>query len=86
MKNSVHRGGVRGRGVCMVGGMCRGVGAGGHAWQGRDVRGRGGGMRATHAPRQILRDTVDERALRILLECILVSDANVKTDCVMTLN
>ena len=71
----------------MVGGMCRGVGAGGACMAGEGCAWRGGGgMRATHAPRQILRDTVNERALRILLECILVSDANVKTDCVMTLN
>ena len=75
-RGCVHGGGNvsggGGIGACMAGEGC--------AWQG------GGGMRATHAPRQILRDTVDERALRILLECILVSDANVKTDCVMTLN
>ena len=48
-------------GACMVGGMC----GRGHAWQG-----------ARHTcplpPRQILRDTVNERAVRILLECILV--------------
>ena len=45
------------------GGMCGGgeyVAGGGHAWQ--------GGGRAW----QILRDTVNERAVRILLECILV--------------
>ena len=37
----------------------------GHAWQ--------GGMSATHAPpRQTLRDTVNEWAVSILLECILV--------------
>ena len=54
-------------GVCMVeGGMCGGGvhGGGGHAWQ--------GGIHATHTPQQILRDTVNERAVRILLECILV--------------
>ena len=50
---------------------------------GRDLHGRRvcivgacivGGVRGTHAPspHQILRDTVNERALRILLECILV--------------
>ena len=37
----------------------------GRAWQ-RDVRGS--------PPRQILRHTVNERAVRILLECILVFD------------
>ena len=36
---------------------------GGHAWQ---------GARHTCPPWQILRDTVNERAVRILLECILV--------------
>ena len=30
------------------------------------------GMHGTHAPQQILHDTVNERAVRILLECILV--------------
>ena len=43
------------------GGM-RGSG-GGHAWQ--------GGVHAMHTPQQILRDTVNERPVRILLECIL---------------
>ena len=53
-------------GVCVVGGM-NGRGAcvaGGHAWQG-GVHGRGCAW-------QILRDIVNERAVRILLECILV--------------
>ena len=46
------------RGACVaVGGVC---GCGGHAWL------RGGGMRG------IRRDTVNERVVRILLECILV--------------
>ena len=49
-------GGMHGRGVCMAGGMCDR----GHAWQG------------THAPQQTLRDTVNERVVLILLECILV--------------
>ena len=53
------QGGVHGRGVCMAGGM----------------HGRGmcmaGGM-CGRAPQQILRNTVNERAIRILLECILV--------------
>ena len=45
-------------GVCMV--------AGGHAWLLGGVHGCWGGMRG------IRRDTVNERAVRILLECILV--------------
>ena len=53
-----------GRGVCMTGG---------HAWQGACMA---GGGHACHAfpPLQILRlrHTVNERAVRILLECILV--------------
>ena len=58
-------GGMHGcRGVCMVvGGMhgCRGMhGGGGHVWW------QVGGVRG------IQRDTVNERAVRILLECILV--------------
>ena len=63
---------------CMAGGMC-GRGhewqgacmAGGYAWQGACVT---GGMhgRAHMPPQQILRDTVNERVVRILLECILV--------------
>ena len=52
---------MRGRGACM-GGACV---AGGRAWQGACVAGG-------HAW-QILRDTVNERAVRILLECILIS-------------
>ena len=67
-------GGVRGRGACvagvracMAGGVCM---AGGHAWQG----GMCGGGHAL----QILRDTVNERAVRILLECFLVLDLCLK--------
>ena len=68
-------GSVRGRGDAWgrvwLGGMCgRGANAwqgvcvvGGHAWQ---------GVRATHALRQILWHTVNERVVRTLLECILV--------------
>ena len=52
-------GGMHGRGACMAGGMC----GRGHAWQGC-VRGM------PHW--QILRDMVNERAVHILLECILV--------------
>ena len=51
--------------------------AGGMCGRGRGVCGRGcmaGGMQGRGAcvPQQILRDTVNERAVRILLECILV--------------
>ena len=54
------------QGVCMAGGMC-GVGdawQGGHVLQGGACV-AGGGGRAW----QILRDTVNERTVRILLEC-----------------
>ena len=75
-------GGMRDRGrawqgACMAGGM-HGRGC---AWwvgmRGRGgMRGDGGGVcmagGAQMAPRQILWDTVNERAVRILLECILV--------------
>ena len=47
---------------------------GGCAWQGACVAG-GHAWRAVHGmhtPQQILRDTVNERAVRILLECILL--------------
>ena len=55
--------------------VCPQVGRG-RAWQG-GVRGGGGvhgrGACLPHmSPRQILQDTVNERAVRILLECILV--------------
>ena len=56
--DSVHRGGMCGcRGACVVAGGCM---VGGPAWL------QGGGMRRAR------RDTANERALRILLECILV--------------
>ena len=48
-------GGVHGGRACVSGGACM---AGRHAWQ--------EGMHAMHAPWQILRDTVNERAVRIL--------------------
>ena len=81
------QGGMRGRGACMAGWGCVVGGpcvagehvwqGGGHAWQGGhvwqgDMHGRG---HAWHArPWQILRlwHTVNERAVSILLECILV--------------
>ena len=62
------------RGACVVArghvwllGGC--VVAGGHAWLQGGVSGCGGGMRG------IWRDTVNERAVRILLECIFVQFA-----------
>ena len=72
-------GGVHGREACMVGGMHgrRACMVGGHAWQG-GVHGRGQAWQeAGHACPppplwQILRDMVNERAVLILLECILV--------------
>ena len=76
-------GGMRGRGACMVGvcmsgGVCgRGSGMHGRGALGEGVRGRRvcvvGDLRGRGAcvPQQILRDTVNERAVRILLECIL---------------
>ena len=69
---SVHSGwGMRGMG---------GVRGGRHAWQG-DMRGRGRawqGACVAHMPPppQIPRDTVNKRAVRILLECILVLALN----------
>ena len=53
-------GGVRDRGVCMAVGC---------AWRG-DMHGEGG-MRGMHAPFYVIR-LVNARAVRILLECILV--------------
>ena len=57
------------QGVCMVGGMH------GRGWRGVCMAGEGcmhgGGGRVW----QILRDTVNERAVRILLECILVKSS-----------
>ena len=70
---------MHGRVVCVVGGMC----GRGHAWQwmvcmAGCVHGRGclwqrRSVHGTHTPLQILRNTVNERAVRILLECILVN-------------
>ena len=60
-------GGCMAGGVCMAGGMC---GGGGHAW-GWCMAGGGMHGRGRHAW-QILRNTVNERAVCILLECILV--------------
>ena len=55
-------------GACMAGGMH----GGGHAWW-RGMCGRVG-VHGIHAPNQILRDTVNEQAACILLECILVEN------------
>ena len=66
-------GGYAWQGVCVAGGSCMAEGAcvaGGRVWHG-GVCGRGACMAHTH-PQQILRDTVNEWAVRILLECILV--------------
>ena len=46
--------------------------AGGHAWL-------WGGVRGCRGMRRIRRDTVNERAVRILLECILVHFIDVST-------
>ena len=64
------QGGVCGGGACVAVGCMHGRGAcvaGGCAWQG-DMRGKGACMAGGHAWH-----TVNERAVRILLECILVS-------------
>ena len=58
----MHGGGVYGRGVCMAGGIC-GMG---YAWQ--------GDMHGMHVPPgRHYKNMVNERAVRILLECILVT-------------
>ena len=75
----VWHGGMHGRGAC-VAGVCVWQGAcvaGGHVWQGAcmvwQCAGQGGMHGRGHAW-QILRDTVNERAVCIPLECILVSE------------
>ena len=68
----VWQGGSAWQGTCVAGGPCV---VGGHAWQGACVAGGmhdRGCMAGGHAW-QIPRDTVNERAVRLLLECILVS-------------
>ena len=55
------------RGTCMARGKCM---AGGHAWL-EGMHG-GGGHGGEGRAWQILRDTVNEQGVRILLECILV--------------
>ena len=80
------QGGMRGRGVCMAGGSCMAGGmlgkgaciAWGCAWWGHVwweacmVACVVGACMAGGRAWQILRDTVNERAVRIILECILV--------------
>ena len=56
-------GGMHGRGACV---------AWGHAWQGACMV---GGVCGMYTPLQILPDMVNERVVRILLECILVFKA-----------
>ena len=66
-------GGHAWQGVCMAGGAC--LVRGGSACQGACIV--GGGVRGGEHAWQggfILRDVVNERAVRILLECILVLD------------
>ena len=72
-QGGVHGGGLAWQGECMAGGMHGRV----HAWQGACVvvggmHGSGGHVWQSGHGWQILRDTVNERAVRILLECILV--------------
>ena len=55
-------GGMHGRGACM---------AGGHAWQG-GMHGRGRAWQGCVRGRGVAWHMVNERAVRILLECILV--------------
>ena len=71
MAGGMHGGGHAWQGACEGGGHVKqgACMAGGHAWQG--VHGRGACMVGGRAW-QILRDMVNERAVRILLECILV--------------
>ena len=72
----MYGGGLHGGGTCVVGGVCGTGGVvGGHAWLGTYVA--GGGMHGGCAW-QILRDTVNERVVRILLKCILVYLSNLK--------
>ena len=75
-------GGICGRGCAWQGRACVAGGhawqggtcmAGGCAWQGAGMHGMGGMHgRGACVPQQILWDTVNERVVRIILECILV--------------
>ena len=76
----MHGGGLHGGGACMVGGVC-GRGCGGGACMAGRMCGRGacmGGVHGRGCAWQILRDTVNERVVRILLKCILVYLSNLK--------
>ena len=67
----------------MAGGMCGGGGAY-VAGGGRDMHGRGGHAWHAHPPPADTTrygDTVNERAVRILLECILVLLLNQELSC-----
>ena len=84
--DSVHRGawgvwqgGVHGWGACMAGGVCGGgcawqggMHAGGHEWQGGGMHGMGACMICTPQADTMAMAYGNERAVRILLECILV--------------
>ena len=77
--------------------MCVSVHRGWHAWWGHEwwgacmareggMHGRGGGVHGGGCVWQILRDTVNERTVRILLECILVTDISTLKYCVICEN
>ena len=77
MAGGIHGRGMHGGGVCVVGGVYGGgMRGGGHVWQGACMaRGHAwqrGGMHGGGGVWQILRDTVNEQVVRILLECIVV--------------
>ena len=67
----VLQGGMHGRGHVWLGGVHGGVHSGGHVWQGEACMARGHAWQGGHVW-QILRDTVNERSVCILPECILV--------------
>ena len=76
-RGGVWQGGMHSRRACMTGDV---HGRGVHAWKGVGMFGGGmcgrgvGGMHGEgRRAWQIQRDTVNERAVRILLECIIVS-------------
>ena len=70
VEGCLHPGG--GRGVCIQGGLH----PGGSASIGRGGIHLGGSTSRSRPTHRILRDTVNERAVRILLECILVTEFN----------
>ena len=79
MAGGMHGRGMHSRGVCLAGEACvagRACMAGGmcgreHVWQRGSMCGRGHAWQGGHVW-QILRDTVNEWVVHILLECILV--------------